>query len=606
MTTGVRERDQIAKQWTWNAESVFATPEAWEAEFKALGGDFAKLAGYQGQMANGPSVLLSAVELVQELFARAWKLYAYGYMSHAVDTRQPAAAQMQSRAEGIYAQALAAAAFLQPELISIGEPNLRNWMEQEPRLKLYDHFINDLFRKQQHVRSAEVEELLGMVEDPFQGIRATAGLLVDADVTFRPARSSEGEDVPVNQGSMDKILHGPDREARRTAWESYADTYLAYKNTLASNLTTSVRANVFQMRARRHASTLALTLFKDNIPEQVFHNLIDTFRKHVGTWHRYWAVRRAALRVDELHPYDVWAPLTKNPPTLTYEQAVNWVSEGLAPLGAEYVETLRRGCLELRWVDVYPNLGKRQGAFSAGAPGTYPFIMMSFTDDVSALSTLAHELGHSMHSYLAWKHQPVIYSEYSLFAAEVASNFHQAMVRAHILASTTDVALQISIIEDAMDNFHRYFLIMPTLARFELEAHQRVERGDGFSADGLISLMADLFQEPYGKEMHLDRNRVGITWAQFLHLYQDYYVFQYATGISGAHALSAQILAGESGAVEAYLGFLKAGASVYPLDALRAAGVDLSSPEPVEQTFKILDDLVERLAKLVGVSERVG
>jgi oligoendopeptidase F len=266
---------------------------------------------------------------------------------------------------------------------------------------------------------------------------------------------------------------------------------------------------------------------------------------------------------------------------------------------------MRRGCLEQRWVDVYPNLGKRQGAFSSGSPGTHPFIVMSFADDVSGLSTLAHELGHSMHSYLAWKHQPMIYSEYSLFAAEVASNFHQAMVRAYLLKNTTDVQLQISIIEDAMDNFHRYFLIMPTLARFELETHQRVERGEGFSADGLIELMADLFAEPFGPEMQLDRQRVGITWAQFLHLYQDYYVYQYATGISGAHSLAARILGGESGAAEAYLEFLKAGASVYPLDALRAAGVDLSSPEPVEQTFKVLDDLVDRLAVLTGVAEAV-
>ncbi len=357
------------------------------------------------------------------------------------------------------------------------------------------------------------------------------------------------------------------------------------------------------MRARRHASSVEMALFKDNIPEPVFHNLIETFRKHVGTWHRYWKVRRAALGVEQLHPYDVWAPLTDSPPTVSYQQAVDWVCEGLAPLGEEYVERMRRACLEERWVDVYPNLGKRQGAFSSGSHGTHPFIVMSFDNDVSGLSTLAHELGHSMHSHLAWKHQPVIYSDYSLFAAEVASNFHQAMVRAHLLQSNADVKLQISIIEEAMDNFHRYFLIMPTLARFELETHQRVERGEGFNADGLIELMADLFAEPFGAEMQLDRQRVGITWAQFLHLYQDYYVYQYATGISGAHSLAARILAGESGAAEAYLEFLKAGASVYPLDALRAAGVDLSSPEPVEQTFKVLDDLVDRLAVLTGVAQ---
>ena len=605
MAIEVRERTQIPKQFTWNAESVFATPQDWETEFKALGEDLEGLGQYHGKLAEGPATLLAALELLQQLAIRAWKLVIYAMFSYSVDTRQQEAARRQGRAEGTFARATAAVAFVNPELLSIGEPKLREWIRADPRLVLYDHYVSNLFRIQRHIRSAEVEELLGRVMDPFLAVFTTISALVDSDFQFQPARSPDGREIPLTQGNVDTILRDPDQETRRTAWESYADTYLNYKNTLASNLAASIRQNVYLMRARRHKSSVQMALFKDNIPEQVFHNLIETFRKHVGTWHRYWKVRRAALGVEQLHPYDVWAPLTDSLPTVSYQQAVDWVCEGLAPLGEEYVARMRRGCLEERWVDVYPNLGKRQGAFSSGSPGTYPFIVMSFADDVSGLSTLAHELGHSMHSYLAWKHQPMIYSEYSLFAAEVASNFHQAMVRAYLLENNPDVQLQISIIEDAMDNFHRYFLIMPTLARFELETHRRVERGEGFSADGLIELMADLFEEPFGAEMQLDRQRVGITWAQFLHLYQDYYVYQYATGISGAHSLAARILAGGTGAAEAYLEFLKAGASVYPLDALRGAGVDLSSPEPVEQTFKVLDDLIDRLAKLTGVAAAV-
>ncbi len=605
MPTEVRERTHIPMQFTWNAESVFANPKDWETEFKSLGPELEGLNEYHGRLAQGPSTLLAALERLQQLLARAWKLLNYAAISYAVDTRQPEAAQRQGRAEGIFAHATAAGAFVNPELLAIGEAKLREWMRAEPRLVLYDHYLTDLFRIQQHVRSAEIEELLGRVMDPFLAVYTTVSALVDSDFQFRPAISSEGRELPVNQGNVDTLLREPDREVRRTAWESYADTYLGYKNTLANNLAASIRQNVFLMRARRHASSLEKALFKDNIPESVFHNLIETFRSHLGTWHRYWKVRRAALGVEQLQPYDVWAPLTDSPPAVTYPQAVDWVCEGLRPLGDEYVEKMRRACLEERWVDVYPNLGKRQGAFSFGSPGTHPFVVMSFADDVSGLSTLAHELGHSMHSYLAWQHQPLIYSDYSIFAAEVASNFHQAMLRAHLLQNNSDVKLQIAIIEDAMDNFHRYFLIMPTLARFELEIHQRVERGEGFSPEGLVDLMADLFAEPFGSEMELDRPRVGITWAQFLHLYQDYYVYQYATGIAGAHALAARILEGETGAAEAYLEFLKAGASLYPLDALRAAGVDLSSPEPVERTFKMLDDLVDRLAKLTGVAEAV-
>jgi oligoendopeptidase F len=291
--------------------------------------------------------------------------------------------------------------------------------------------------------------------------------------------------------------------------------------------------------------------------------------------------------------------LTNAKPRIEYRQALELIAEGLAPLGSEYVSVLRRGCLSDRWVDVYPNQGKTAGAFSSGSYGTYPFICMSFTDDVNSLSTLAHELGHSMHSYLTWQHQPFIYSNYSLFVAEVASNFHQAMVRAYLLRTNTDHSFQTALLEEAMSNFHRYFFIMPTLARFELEVHQRVERGEGLTADAMIGLMANLFAEGYGGEMHIDRERIGITWATFSHLYYDYYVFKYATGISAAHALSNRILTGVPGAVQDYLRFLSAGASVYPIDALKIAGVDLSTPKAVEETFGVLAGYVDRLETLL-------
>jgi oligoendopeptidase F len=303
--------------------------------------------------------------------------------------------------------------------------------------------------------------------------------------------------------------------------------------------------------------------------------------------------------VETLHPYDIWAPLSDSKPNFEYRQVVDFIAKGLIPLGQDYVNVLRRGLLQDRWVDVFPNKGKTGGAFSSGCQGTHPFILMSFTKDVESLSTLAHELGHSMHSYLTWKKQPFIYSNYALFVAEVASNFHQAMVRAHLLKTQPAPAFQISILEEAMSNFHRYFFIMPTLARFELEMHQRVERGEGLTADALMDLMAGLFAEGYGGEVHVDKERVGITWATFGHLYYDYYVYQYATGISAANALSKRILDGVAGAAEDYLKFLSAGSSVYPLDALKLAGVDLTTQKPVEAAFEVLGSYVDRLEKLV-------
>jgi oligoendopeptidase F len=597
----IPSRGEIPTQYTWNAPSVFPSAEAWEAEFTGLSEDLSELEPYQGHLGDGPQTLADALDALQSLMRRGGKVVVYATMSHAVDTSDQAAARMSSMARGLYGQLAAATAFFDPELLTIGKETLAGWMRDEPRLATYAHYVDDLYRRQEHVRSAEVEELLGMLADPFSGASATSGMLTNADFRFEPASASDGSAIPVTQGTLFKILAGADREARRTAWESHTNTYLTFKNTLASSLATSIQQSVFRMRARRHRSTLEATLFGENIPVAVFHNLIAAFRANLPTWHRYWALRRAALGVDALHPYDIWAPLSGEKAHVPYEQAVDWICEGLAPMGAQYVSVLRRGCLEDRWVDVYPNEGKRAGAFSSGRHGTHPFIMMSYNDNVLSLSTLAHELGHSMHSYLTWRNQPQIYGRYSLFVAEVASNFHQAMVRAHLLDVHTDPAFQIEVIEEAMSNFHRYFFTMPTLARFELETHERAERGLGLTADDMIELMADLSSEAYGGEMHVDRERVGITWAKFGHLYTDYYVYQYATGISGAHALSQRILSGQEGAVNDYLGFLKAGGSVYPLDALKMAGVDLTTPEAVEVAFGILSDMVDRLEGLLGL-----
>jgi oligoendopeptidase F len=598
--TTVRPRSEIEHRYKWNAPSVFSSDEAWQRAFDDLVASLDTFRQFQGRLADSPETLVEAMSQCQDLIRRAGQVVVYATMSHAVDMGNQAAAGMSSQARGLQGQVSAAIAFVDPELLAMGRTTLEQWMRDEPRLAFLAHYVEDLFRQQEHVRSAEVEELLGMLADPFSGASATASMLTNADLRFEPAVSGDGREIPVTQGTLGKVLSGGDREARRTAWEHYADQHLAYKNTLSSSLATSIKQCVFRMRARRHTSTLQASLFAHNVPVAVFDNLITTFRKNLPTWHRYWALRRKALGVETLHPYDVWAPLSGEKTAIPYEQAVDWICEGLAPLGKEYVSVLRRGCLEDRWVDVYPNEGKRAGAFSSGQPGTHPFIMMSYNDNVLSLSTLAHELGHSMHSYLTWENQPVVYSRYSLFVAEVASNFQQAMVRAHLFEKETDPAFQIELIEEAMSNFHRYFFIMPTLARFEREVHERVERGQGLTADDMNALMADLFSEGYGGEMHIDRDRVGITWATFGHLYIDYYVYQYATGISGAHALVRRILAGEAGAVDDHRRFLSAGGSMYPLDALRMAGVDLTTPEAVEVTFDILSGMVDRLEQLVS------
>jgi oligoendopeptidase F len=592
-------RSEIPVEHTWDASSIFPSHEAWQEAFDSLRAQLGEVRSFQGRLGDSPQVLVEWLMTQEHLFQQGMTLYIYSSMFHEVDTTDQEAAARDSQVNSLFGQLSATVAFSDPELIAIGKERLDAWMEEEPRLALYRHYFDQLLRRQAHVRSAEVEEVLGLAQDPFFSLNNIAQMLRDADMTFRPATTSEGEEVAVAQGNFHSLFSSDDRTLRRTAYESYADAHLAVKNTLAASLAVAVKRDVFLARVRHYPSSLEATLSPNNIPTEVFYNLIETYRKHLPTWHRYWAIRRQALGYDTLHVYDIKAPLTRQTPTVPYEQAVEWIAEGMRPLGDEYVAALRRGCLEERWVDIYPNQGKRSGAFSSGVKGTHPFILMSYKDDLFSLSTLAHELGHSMHSYLAWQKQPIVYSNYSLFVAEVASNFNQALTRAYLLEQNSDPDFQIAVIEEAMYNFHRYFFIMPALARFELTTHEQAERGEGLTADGMNRLMYDLLKEGYGDEVEAEVEREGITWAQFSHLYANFYVYQYATGISAAHALAERVLNGDQAAADAYLSFLSAGGSMYPLDALRLAGVEMTSPEAVEQTFAVLSRYVDRLEGLV-------
>jgi oligoendopeptidase F len=592
-------RSEIPVAETWNLESIFPTVDAWEEGLKETQAMIPGLAEYQGKLSQNPQILLGAFSVVENLLRKAMRVMVYAMLSSAVDTTNQDALGRIGQAQGTFVKARAASAFLEPELLEIGFNTLREWMGKEPKLKIYDHYFDTLERQQIHVRSKEIEEVLAMAGEPLSTARSAYNALTNADLKFKKAKDSLGKKLDVGQSSITGLLTHQDRKVRKTAWRNYADGYLANQNTIAAVQQGGFQSDVFNMRARNYNSSLKASLEPNKIPTKVFHNLIDVFKKNLPTWHKYWRIRRKALGYKKFNVYDIKAPLMENKPVVPFDQAVEWICEGMAPLGPEYVNILRDGCTTNRWVDRAINRGKRQGAFSSGSYDTQPFIMMSYADDLFSLSTLAHELGHSMHSYYSRANQPFIYGRYSLFVAEVASNFNQALVRDYLFKTQTDPAFQLGLIEEAMSNFHRYFFIMPTLARWELEMHERVEKGAPVNAKIFTDRCAELFKEGYSDEVVSDHNRIGITWAQFGHMYMNFYVYQYATGISGAHALADRVLAGEEGAVERYLDFLKAGGSLYPLDALDTAGVDLTHPEPVEKAFGVLADIVDRLETLI-------
>jgi oligoendopeptidase F len=600
MTAPLPARSEIPVEETWDVESIFGSDAEWAAECDRLAAVLPELERFQGRLAEGPEMLAELLAASDRVSRALDRVFVYATMRSSVDATDEPAAALADRAWGLASRVQATLAFVEPELLAIGVETLRGWVVEHDLLRVYAHWLDRLGLRAPHVRPAEVEEVLGLAAAPLDSATSIHGVLANADLRFRPAVGSDGVEREVAQGVYNELLASPDREVRRTAWESYADAHLAAARTMAACLATGVKRDVFLARTRRYRDSLDAALSPNHIPVAVFHNVIDAFRDHLGTWHRYWRVRRRALGLDPLREYDSRAPMAGQV-EVDLRQAVDWISEGMAPLGEDYVDDLRRGVLEQRWVDARPNRGKRQGAFSIGRPDTRPFIFMSYGGSLASMSTLAHELGHSMHNLNSSRSQPYVYSRYGLFLAEVASNFNQAMVRAHLLASETDPAVQVALIEEAMGNFHRYLLVMPTLSRFELEIHGRVERGEALTAESLTELMAGLLAEVYGTEVEMDRSRSGILWAQFSgHLYRSFYPYQYATGIAAANALADAVLAEGRPAAERYRRFLAAGGSMYPLDALRLAGVDMATREPLDRGFAALARYVDRLEELVA------
>lgn len=593
-------RSQAPDRYKWNAGSVFRSQESWQAGYSALEERLRQVDNFQNSLDQSPENLVQWMHFMEAILYDFGRINTYAVMCSSVDMQDQQAAALMAKARSLMGKVQASIAFSVPEIYAIGRNQLEEWMRDNPKLAVYEHYFQRIFDRQGHLRSKEVETILGQLLDPFKSTAAIHGILTDTDLTFQDAVDEQGETYEISQSSINAFLTSPDRKLRETAWENYADGYLKFQNTLAACLTAGIKQDVFNAQTRNYKTSLEAALDEFKIPTSVFQTLIDTFKANLPIWHRYWRIRRKALGYQKLHVYDSRAPLAGEATIIPFEQAVDWIAAGLKPLGEEYVSVLRDGVLNQGWVDSFPNRGKRSGAFSSGSQGTHPFINMSYNQDIFGLSTLAHELGHSMHSYFSWKHQTHIYSKYSLFVAEVASNFNQALVRAYLLDEIEDRNLLIAILEEAMSNFHRYLFIMPTLARFELAIHEFVEQGEALPAAFLNRMMMELFAEGYGGEVIVDPDRVGITWAQFPnHMYRNFYVYQYATGIAGAHALANRILENPDGTVKEYLAFLACGGSRYPLEALSAAGVDLTSPEPIETTFRLLENMINRLESLL-------
>lgn len=593
------KRHEVPQEYTWNLETIYPAVSGWEQDFAQVESMLPKLAAFQGTLARGAAQLLGALRLRDEIGLIMGKLLAYAHMRKDEDNTNSTNQALNDRATMLATRAHGTEAFMEPEILALPAGALDQMRAQEPGLAAYGHHLDDLLRQKAHVRSAEVETLLAEVGEVARGPGQIFGMLNNADIKFPAVRNAEGDEVELTKGRFIQFMESPDRRVRKDAFAALYGTYRGHLHTIAATLAASVKKDVFFARSRRYSSALEAALSGNNIPVAVYRNLISTVDRNLPALHRYLRLRKRLLGLDELHMYDLYTPLVRDVDRkIDYAEACRQVTDAVAPLGADYQAVVREAIAD-RWIDVYESEGKTSGAYSGGAYATRPFILLNHEDNLNSVFTLAHELGHSLHSYYTRRNQPHVYGYYTIFVAEVASTLNEALLTQHLLRQTTDESMRMYIINHNLEAFRATLYRQTLFAEFELLIHEQVEKGQPLTAGALSQLYYELNQKYYGSEVAVDRD-IELEWARIPHFYTPFYVYQYATGISAATALAQQVVQEGQPAVARYLDFLQSGSSDYSINLLRGAGVDMATPGPVQQALDVFSSLLDEMENLTG------
>ena len=586
-------REEIPLKDRWATEDMYPTDEAWEQELATLREEQQLLAGFAGRLAESGSVLFDYLSNMERVEAKVHLLANYCMRKADEDTRNAAAQAMQGRFMSAMVELSAACSFDTPEIMALSEETLDQFYAECPELERYRRYLTDLRRRKAHTLSAAEEKLLAAAGEMSQTPDTVYTALADADLTFRDAVDDEGNAHPLTQGTFVQLEESPDRTLRKSAYENLYDGFAAFKNTAAAVLNGQNKQLKFYADARKYDSALEASLDGTNVPVSVYDNLIEAVHKKLPSMHRYVRLRKKLLGVEELHFYDIYTPLLSDVDKhIPYEQAKQTVYEALAPLGEDYRAILKEG-FDHRWIDVYQNQGKRSGAYSAGT-AVHPYVLLNYTGTLDSQFTLAHEMGHALHSYLSNKHQNPIDADYVIFVAEVASTCNEALLMEHLLKNTTDKKERAYLINHFLDQFKGTIYRQTMFAEFERNIGAMTAQGQTLTADALCAEYKRLNEQYYGPDMVVD-DRIAMEWARIPHFYYDYYVFQYATGYAAAIALSRRILDEGEPAVRDYLTFLSGGCSRSPIDLLKGAGVDMTGPEPVMQALDLFDRLLDEM-----------
>ncbi len=592
------KRKDIEDRFKWKLEDIYKDTDSWEKDFKTVKELATQMGNFKGKLGNSADTLLDCFKKSDELLSLNDKVFVYARMKRDEDNGNSTYQALTERASTLGTEVYTAISFIVPEMLAIPEEKLMSFMNSNKELSVYMFMVQENLRQKEHILSEQEEQILALSTE----ISDTAGdiftMYNNADIKFPCIRDEKGEEVEVTKGRYSTMLESRDRRVRKDAYEAVYSTYYKMKNTLGASLTGNVKKNRFYSIVRKYPSSLESSLDNDNVPVKVYDNLIDTVNKNLHLLDRYLKLRKKALKLDELHMYDLYVPMVEEyDKKVTYEEGKKLVEEGLKPLGEEYIGYLKKG-FDSGWIDIYENEGKTSGAYSWGAFKTHPYVLLNYENNINDVYTLAHEMGHALHSYYTNMTQPYVYSQYRIFVAEVASTVNESLLMRYMLSKSESKQEKAYLLNHYLEEFRGTVFRQTMFAEFEKLIHQKTEQGEALNAQELCDIYYGLNKKYFGEAVSVDKE-TEMEWSRIPHFYSSFYVYKYATGFSAATAIAEKIYKEGKPAVDKYLEFLKSGGSNYPIELLKIAGVDLSSPQPIQDALNVFEKTLEELEELL-------
>ena len=594
----VLERKDNPREMKWDLEAMYIDQRDWNKDYEKAILLANKFTYYQGNVVHCSQNLYNALKDHDELYRLVENLYSYSHMKLDEDTRLASSQEISDKGVSLYVEVENKTSFLVPEILSIDLKTLEDYFEEQEALKIYKQYLKDIFRIKNHVLSAREESIIAQFGEVGASPQKIFSMLNNADLKFPTIKDENGLDIEITSSNYVPLMESTNREVRKTVFNEVYKTYDTYKNTFAAILNGDLKNNILNSKLRNFSNSREASLSSNNIPTSVYDNLLSAIHNNLDTMYRYMDIRKRVLNLEELHMYDLYVPIVQDVDfNITYEEGVSIIKKALKPLKNEYLNAMEEG-FDSRWIDVLENRGKRSGAYSSGSYDSKPYILLNYKDTLDSVFTVAHEMGHSMHSYFTRKNQPYIYGDYSIFVAEVASTANEALLLDYMLKNAKNKNERLYLLNHYLESFRTTVFRQAMFAEFEKSIHEYLEQGGALTADYLCKTYKELNQLYYGSNMIVD-DEISIEWARIPHFYYNYYVFQYATGFSAAVALSQKLLNEDDEAVKSYMDFLKSGSSDYPINVLRKAGVDMTTEEPVNNAMKLFRKLVDEFEQLI-------